>query len=129
MPDARVTITLHDGPLPPAEVAAVEGAGASLRFEGVVRPTEEGRPLIALDYEQYPPMTEKELHRLAADVAARHGLLAIEVTHSVGRVANFERSFRLDVFSAHRKPALAAADEFIDRLKAEVPLWKVAIHA
>ena len=60
-----VEVRLTEGPLPPAEPLSVPGAGALLTFEGVVRPLEEGRQLVALVYEAYSPMTERELTRLA----------------------------------------------------------------
>lgn len=121
-----VEIELIDGPLPPAAAWSAEGAGALLTFEGVVRPTEEGQELAALVYEAYPPMTERELTRLAERTAQEHGLLAIRVEHSTGRVAVAACSFRLRVASRHRAEGIAATDAFIREMKRVVPLWKVA---
>ncbi len=90
-----------------------------------MRPQEQEQPLRALIYEDYEPMSSRELLRLARDVTDRHGLLAIDVAHSRGRVPVGATSFRLRVAAAHRKPAILAVDELIDRLKADVPLWKV----
>ncbi|QDT69195.1 Molybdopterin synthase catalytic subunit [Planctomycetes bacterium MalM25] len=121
-----VAIELIEGPLPPAESWGVEGAGALLIFEGIVRPTEEGRELAALVYEAYPPMTEQELTRLAERTAEEHGLLAFRVEHSTGRVPVAACSFRLWVASRHRAEGIAATDAFIREMKRDVPLWKVA---
>ena len=126
---APIDITLHQGPLPPAERWLVVGAGAVVRFEGVVRPLEDGRELVALRYEAYEPMTTRELLRLSRSAVAEHGLLGMRVVHSVGDVAVGEVSFRLDVAGAHRVEALAAMGAFIDRLKQQVPLWKVPLFA
>ncbi len=121
-----VRVSIIDGPLsgtapvPPG----VDGAGAALAFEGIVRPLEEGAPIVALEYQTYDPMAERELERLAEDVLSRHGVLGIAVEHSRGRIFAGECSFRLRIWSAHRKEALAAADEFIDRMKRDVPIWK-----
>ena len=120
-----IEVELRNGPLPARDDWAVQGAGAVIRFEGVVRPTEHGETLAALWYEQYPPMTQRELRRLAEQVAATHGLIGLRVTHSHGRVPVGAVSFRLDVASRHRAEGLAAMQTFIDRLKQEVPLWKV----
>ncbi|MFA9477009.1 molybdenum cofactor biosynthesis protein MoaE [Phycisphaerales bacterium AB-hyl4] len=126
----QVTVELIEGPLSgegrwggelPSDVGAV------IRFEGVVRRMEAGQRLSALAYEQYPPMTERELHRLASEVGEAHGLLAIRVTHSYGKVPVGAVSFRLEIASAHRAEGIKAMDVFIDRLKREVPLWKVAV--
>lgn len=131
MADPDVRVALLSGPLLPG-VAAQSfleaqslGAGACLVFEGVVRPLESERPVAALLYEAYEPMTSRELHRLATQVLTNHGLLGIRVEHSVGRVGAGEISFRLGVAARHRKEALRAVDEFIDLLKQVVPLWKI----
>lgn len=128
----ELRVTMVDGPLGPeiggfSEGEAPEGAGAFFTFEGVVRPSEEGHPIVALDYEDYPPMTEHELERLAGEVGREHGVLAVRVAHSRGRVPAGRASFRLGVAAPHRKEALAAVDAFVDRLKAEIPLWKLPV--
>lgn len=122
-----VSIVLDEGPLGPALGSRVAGAGAVVSFEGVVRPLEGDRPLSALVYEAYEPMTSRELRRLAEATLAEHSLLAIGVEHSVGRVAVGECSFRLTVAGRHRAEALRAADQFIARMKRDVPLWKTPV--
>lgn len=121
---ALVEIHLVEGPLRRSDSRTFPGAGAVLVFEGVVRPQEEDRTIAALDYEAYEPMTSNELDRVAKRVAAEHGILAIVVEHSTGRVPVGEVSFRLTVGSTHRKEGIQAADTFIDAMKHEVPLWK-----
>jgi molybdopterin synthase catalytic subunit len=121
---AAVEVLLSDGPLGPPAACAPTGGGAWLVFEGVVRPVEGGRPLAALVYEAYEPMTSRELRRLAAATLQRHGLLSLRVEHSVGRVAVGEASFRLSIGSTHRAEGLRATGEFIDAMKRDVPLWK-----
>lgn len=98
-----------------------------LTFEGVVRPTEEGTPIDALDYDAYLPMAETMLGELAEAMVIAHSLTAILVEHSVGRVGVGEVSFRLRVASPHRAEGLAAATEFISKMKEEVPLFKVPV--
>jgi len=125
----NVDVTILDGPLPGATPRQVEGAGAVLAFEGVVRPSEDNRPITGLTYETYDPMAERELARLGEQAIARFALLAVSVTHSRGFVPNLDCSFRLHVAAAHRAEALAAMDWYIDRLKQEVPIWKRAVFA
>jgi molybdopterin synthase catalytic subunit len=124
-----VTISISDGPLPSlASAWTVDGAGALLCFDGAVRPSEAGRPIIALDYEAYEPMATRMLTRIAQELLDRHHLLAIRVDHSRGRVGIGEVSYRLRIASKHRKEAIAALDEFTDRLKKDVPIWKTAVY-
>jgi molybdopterin synthase catalytic subunit len=119
-----VEIHILDGPLSPAPPWPGAQVGARVIFEGIVRPLENDRPIVALDYEAYQPMAERQLHHLASQLLNEHHLLAIVVQHSRGRVRVGECSFRLLIASRHRKEALAAMDQFIDRLKQEVPIWK-----
>ena len=120
---ARVRVS--HGPLPAhAEPWSVPGAGAILCFDGIVRPNENGKLVDALYYEAYEPMASKMLMRIACELSVKHGLLAIVVEHSHGRVGAGEVSYRLRVASKHRKEAIAALDEFTDRLKKDVPIWK-----
>lgn len=123
----NVEVSIIEGPLAPAPPTHATGAGSVLVFEGVVRPREGDRDIAALNYTTYDPMAQRQLERLARDVAERFGLLAIRVEHSRGRVPVGARSFRLTVASPHRKESLAAIDEFIDRLKRDVPVWKTPV--
>lgn len=128
---SRVRVEIVDGPVSSAEPAddagVASGVGATLEFEGIVRGTEDGRPIEGLDYAAYEPMATRQLLALAEDVLHRHGLLGVRVAHSRGRVPVGRCSFRLSIWSRHRKEGLAAADEFIDRLKRDVPIWKSAV--
>lgn len=123
--------TLSHSPCPVEDAGASGPAGlvgAALRFEGIVRRAEPGedgeRDLVALDYQTYDPMAERELCALARSVAGQHGLLSCIALHSRGRVNVGEASFILLVESPHRAEALAAMADFIDRLKRDVPIWK-----
>jgi molybdopterin synthase catalytic subunit len=125
-----VRVTIIDGPLAArAPETAGPRAGAILVFEGVAR-EHEGEALIdSLDYEAYEPMATRMLESIGHEVVSRHGLISLWCEHSRGRVPVGERSFRLTIAAPHRKEALAAADEFIDRLKRDVPIWKRAVAA
>ena len=123
-------VAFHTGPLPPAAATGlIAGAGAVLVFEGVARPTEGGRAIMALEYEAYQPMASRVLGELVATARARFGLLALSVQHSVGRVPAGACSLRVVVCAAHRKEALCAVEWLIDALKRDVPIWKKAVFA
>lgn len=129
-----VEVTIVDGPLVDIrawdhEVMSSGVAGAHVVFEGRVRREESARAITGLDYEVYEPMAVRELRRLGEELLRRHGLLALRVLHSRGRVGIDAVSFRLEILSGHRKEALKAMDEFIDRMKRDVPIWKRAVEA
>jgi len=120
----NVDVTIHDGPLPDAATWRVDGAGAVICFEGVVRPTEADQPISGIRYETYDPMAEKALQRLVTEALDHFDILAVRVEHSRGIVVNHACSFRLRIASAHRKAGLAAMDWYIDQMKQDVPIWK-----
>lgn len=131
-PDVEHAALAGEGWNPARDAPAAPGVvGAALRFEGIVRRGEASeahggreRDLLALDYQTYDPMAERELLSLGRAVVAEHGLLSLVVLHSRGRVAVGEVSFVLIVESPHRAGAIAAMAAFIDRLKRDVPIWK-----
>ncbi|MCE9619235.1 MAG: molybdenum cofactor biosynthesis protein MoaE [Planctomycetes bacterium] len=126
--DVEPLVRIADGALSETRPVQPHGsAGATLVFEGIVRGEEAGRPIRALMYEIYEPMASNMLAKLSQEMIKKHGLIAITAEHSRGEIAVGQRSFRLTLQSAHRKEALAAMDEFIDRMKRDVPIWKSPI--
>ncbi len=136
-PETQVRVRLIDGPISElrsptwvADVIAAASAGAVLTFAGHVRDSEvtednHTQPILGLEYEVYEPMTSQELTLLSRQHAIKHGVLAVDVQHSFGFVANGECSFVLQVASAHREEAIRFIDEFIREMKKHVPIWKV----
>lgn len=120
-----VQVLIIDGPLPaPSSRPVPSGVGAILMFEGVVRASEGEGIIEALEYEAYEPMATSMLTRIATAMVRQHRLTGMVVEHSRGRVAVGGVSFRLTIDSPRRKEGLLAAEEFIDRLKRDVPIWK-----
>ena len=125
--DGPITRDIESSVLAGAAYVEAGAAGASLRFEGIVRREEDGRELVAIEYQTYDPMVQRELESLARSVGERHGLISLTVLHSRGRVPVGEVSFSLTVTAPHRAGAIAAVAEFIDRLKRDVPIWKIHV--
>lgn len=124
-----VELTIVEGPVPRLEPERVDGAGAIFTFEGLVRPTENGRPIQGLAYESYDAMVLGEFQKLARATVEKFGLLALRAAHSKGFVGSGERSFLLTIHGRHRKECIAAADHFIDAMKRDVPIWKTPVFA
>jgi molybdopterin synthase catalytic subunit len=93
-------------------------AGAVVVFEGVTR------EVAALEYEAYVQMANEQITAIASDVRDRFDLCAVGVEHRVGVVPLSEPSVVVAVSAPHRDEAFRGAREIIDRLKAEVPIWK-----
>ncbi len=99
-------------------------AGAIVPFIGTTRNNNEGRKVIALDYEAYPEMAEKELARIGADAAKKWPICKMAIVHRLGPVQIGEASVVIVVSSAHRDAAFAASRFAIEEIKKTVPIWK-----
>lgn len=114
-----------------AHVAAVADAthGAVATFVGLVRdhdPSVEGE-VTHLEYSAHPDAAAV-LERVVAEVEARHDA-ALAVTHRVGLLAVGEAAIVAAAASAHRAEAFAACRDAVERVKAELPVWKREILA
>jgi molybdopterin synthase catalytic subunit len=105
-------------------------AGAVVRFEGRVRADENGRAIRALVYEAHQPMAERQIEKILRELGAQHPCLAVRVRHRIGEVRVGEIAIAIEALAAHRTEAFALASAFMDRLKQDVPIWKMkAIEA
>jgi molybdopterin synthase catalytic subunit len=99
-------------------------AGAIATFIGTTRNNNEGRKVIALDYDAYDEMAEAELARLGAEAKTRWPIEKIAIVHRVGPVQIGEASVAIAVSSGHRQPAFEACRFAIEEIKKRVPIWK-----
>jgi molybdopterin synthase catalytic subunit len=114
-----------------AHVAAVAGPshGAVATFIGLVRdhdPSVEGE-VVGLDYSAHPD-AGAVVARIVAEVEAAHGAV-IALTHRTGLLAVGDVAIVAAAASAHRAEAFAACREAVERVKAELPVWKREILA
>ena len=100
------------------------GEGAIVTFEGVVRNHTGGRSTLCLDYECYEPMALKMLAKIGGEIASSFAISRVAMVHRLGRLLVGETSVAVIVTAAHRRPAIEAAAEGINRLKKLVPIWK-----
>lgn len=103
-------------------------AGAIATFIGTTRNNNEGRMVIALDYEAYPEMAEKELARIIEDAKKQWLICRMAIVHRLGPVQIGEASVIIAVSSAHRDAAFAACRFAIEEIKKTVPIWKKEVY-
>jgi len=106
---------------------AAPGCGAVVEFAGVVRGEENGTAIGALDYEAYEAMARGEMEKILRDVAGEFPCESVAVWHRIGRVAVGEASIVVRVEAKHRAEAFGMLAEFMNRLKADVPIWKKVV--
>lgn len=110
-----------------AHVAAVQHtrAGAVATFVGQVRdhdPAVDGE-VTALEYSAHPD-APVVLERLARTAAADDDVLGLAVSHRVGRLEVGEPAIVVVVATAHRALAFDVCRDLVERVKAELPVWK-----
>ena len=101
-----------------------DGCGAVCLFLGTVRDLTGSDETAFLEYEAYPPMAEKKLAEIEAEVRHRWPAGDVALVHRLGRLAVGEISVAVAVSAPHRAEAFDACRFAIDTLKAVVPIWK-----
>ena len=100
------------------------GMGAVVYFLGVVRESEAGQPIRALEYESRRPIAERQFHLRCDEMEKRWPLEAVRVVHRLGEIKAGEPSLWVEVVAPHRGEAFAACQWLIDEMKRVVPIWK-----
>ncbi|HXK28090.1 MAG TPA: molybdenum cofactor biosynthesis protein MoaE [Candidatus Binatia bacterium] len=103
-------------------------AGAIATFIGTTRNNNEGRRVIALDYDGYAEMAEKELARIGEDAKTKWPICRMAIVHRLGPVQITEASVIIAVSAGHRDPAFAACRFAIEEIKKTVPIWKKEVY-
>ena len=104
-------------------------AGACVTFEGWVRNRNDGQPVLALDYEAYVPLAEKEGERILEEARAKFALVGAAAVHRIGHLGLGELAVWVGVTAEHRGAAFDACRYIIDEAKARLPIWKKEHYA
>jgi len=124
MDNTEIKILVTQEPLKPFGPAP-DGCGAVVEFSGIVRGEEEGRPISALEYQAYQPMAGREIARLIRELLAEFPCASVRVAHRTGVIPVGASAIILQIASRHRGAAFSFSTAFMDRLKQEVPIWKI----
>ncbi|NUP73410.1 MAG: molybdenum cofactor biosynthesis protein MoaE [Sinomonas sp.] len=106
-------------------------AGAVVAFAGIVRDHDEGRGVLRLSYTAHPT-AEATLRGVVGSVVAEHlerygpaeRAMRVWIAHRIGELTVGDIAFVCAVSSAHRGEAFRLCSDLVDRVKAEVPIWK-----
>lgn len=128
---SAVPVTVHADivsfPIDAAEVLARVGGsadGAVLLFLGVVRDSNEGRPVRGIRYEAYRDMALDVLSEIAGEAAAGLEGGSVAVIHRVGELDVGDVSVAIAVSSPHRAEGYTASRHVIEEIKKRLPVWK-----
>ena len=108
-------------------------AGAATLFVGRVRdhdPQATGE-VVGLDYTAHPSATEKlaEIVTNALAAADPDGGTVVAVAHRIGHLDVGDTAFVVAVSAAHRRLTFELCELIVERVKAQLPIWKQQFEA
>jgi molybdopterin synthase catalytic subunit len=119
------------GPVVPAFIAdsiakhaTKTSIGGHSIFLGQVRADViEGKQVEAIEYTSHEAMALEKMTEIREAIFAKYPLTCMHVYHSLGTIKAGEICLFVFTSSAHRKAAIDACNECVERIKAELPVW------
>ncbi|MFN5356005.1 MAG: molybdenum cofactor biosynthesis protein MoaE [Bacteroidota bacterium] len=107
-----------------AHQAKISIGGHSI-FLGQVRAdqTTSGQTVASISYTAYDEMAKAEITRIREEVFGKYPITCMHIHHSLGRVLVGEICLFVFTSAPHRKEAIEACSEIVERIKREVPIW------
>ncbi|MFN4762891.1 molybdenum cofactor biosynthesis protein MoaE [Gillisia sp. Q332] len=98
--------------------------GAHSIFLGQVRADEkQGSTVTAIEYTAYEEMALQKAFEIREAVFEKYELSCMHIYHSLGAVKTGEICLFVFTSSRHRKMAIDACEELVERIKQELPVW------
>jgi len=98
--------------------------GAHSIFLGQVRADSiDGKKISGIEYSSYEEMALEKMHEIREEIFSRYDLTCMHVYHSLGRVNAGEICLFVFTSSKHRRLAIDACQETVEKIKAELPVW------
>ncbi len=93
-------------------------------FLGQVRADQkENQEVLCIEYTTYEEMALDVMHKIRQEIFDQYELTCLHIYHSLGTVKAGEISLFVFTSSIHRKPAIDACSEIVERIKKELPVW------
>jgi molybdopterin synthase catalytic subunit len=93
-------------------------------FLGQVRADEKEQGVVtAIEYTTYEEMALEKAFEIREAIFAKYPLTCMHIYHSLGVVKTGEICLFVFTSSKHRKAAIDACSELVERIKAELPIW------
>ncbi|WP_448138919.1 molybdenum cofactor biosynthesis protein MoaE [Sphingobacterium siyangense] len=98
--------------------------GAHSIFLGQIRADQiDGKTVKSIDYTTNRELALLKMAEIREAVFDKYPLACMHVYHSEGEVQVGEICFFVFTSSAHRRAAMDACDELVERIKKEMPIW------
>ena len=126
-----------DGPISPVKIGEDIGhhqkktnIGAHSIFMGQVRADSvEAATVMAIEYTSHQEMALAAMHEIREAIFVKYPLTCLHITHSLGVVKAGEICLFVFASAVHRKEAIEACEEVVERIKKELPIWGKEIFA
>jgi molybdopterin synthase catalytic subunit len=99
-------------------------AGGTCLFSGTVRDHSDAGTVTGLRYEAWRELAERRLEEIGAELLEGWPVRKAALVHRFGDLAIGEVSVVVACSAPHRDQAFEACRHGIERLKADVPIWK-----
>ena len=107
-----------------AKHSAKMNIGAHSIFLGQVRNDKiDEQEVAAIEYTSYQEMADEKIYEIREDAFKKYSIICLHIYHSLGIVKAGEINLFVFVSSMHRKDAIDACEEIVERIKKEVPVW------
>ena len=83
----------------------------------------EDKKVVAIEYTSNVDMALEKMHEIREAIFAKYPLTCMHVYHSLGVIKSGEICLFVFTSSKHRKAAIDACTECVERIKAELPIW------
>lgn len=83
----------------------------------------DGKKVTAIEYTSFKEMALEKMHLIREAIFEKYSLTCMHVYHSLGTIAAGEICLFVFTSAPHRKAAIDACEEIVERLKAELPIW------
>ena len=83
----------------------------------------DGRSVSAIEYTTYNQMALEKMDQIREEIFSKYSVTCMHVYHSLGKIAAGQVCLFVFTSSKHRKVAIDACEETVERIKAELPVW------
>jgi molybdopterin synthase catalytic subunit len=119
------------GPIQPGFIAdaiqkhqtKTEIGGHSIFLGQVRADTIQDKKVIGIEYTSYESMALESMREIREGVFAKYQLSCMHVYHSLGTVPAGEICLFVFTSAPHRKAAIDACNELVEKIKSDLPVW------
>lgn len=83
----------------------------------------DNKQVTAIEYTAYEELALEKMHEIREAIFTKYPITCMHVYHSLGTITAGQICMFVFTSSPHRKEAIDACEELVERIKAELPVW------